>query len=185
VTEDVENYRLDDARTKLAELAAELAASLAKDTPFVIRLQAQVDEMIDSLKPMEMPPAPPVGGLARSPAAWFGAAPSVAPVVSRLASNTTVLVNQRGIMSSGSSSGVPGPAPAHAYAPALFSSPSQRSASNRLATAYSSGSSQVPAAAAGGVAPPPPVLASEPSVTVSVPTVVEESSASGSESGDA
>lgn len=184
VTEDVENYRLDDARTKLTELAAELAASLAKDTPFVIRLQAQVDEMIDSLKPMEMPPAPPVGGLARSPAAWFGAAPSVAPVVSRLASNTTVLVNQRGIMSSGSSSsGVPGPAPAHAYAPALFSSPSQRSASNRLATAYSSGSSQVPAAAAaGGVAPPPPVLASEPSVTVSVPTVVEEAS---NESGDA
>ncbi len=171
VTEDVEHYRLDDARTKLTELAAELAASPAKDTTFVIRLQAQVDEMIDSLKPMEMHPALPVGGLGRSPAGW-GAAPSVAPVVSRLASNTTVLVNQRGIMSSGSSSssGVPGPAPA--YAPALFSSPSQRSASNRLATAYSSGSSQVPVAAA-----------TEPVAPVAVEPVVEE--ASNNESGDA
>jgi hypothetical protein len=150
VTEDVERYNLEEARTKLRELAAELATSLAKDTTFVIRLQAQVDDMLDSLKPVEMPPAPP-GGLARSPAGWFGPAPSIAPVVSRLASNTTVLVNQRGIMSrtptiigtpsaSGAAAAVP-----YALAPALFSSPSQRSASNRLAAAYSS-QSAAPAA---------------------------------------
>jgi uncharacterized protein YegL len=142
VTDDVEHYRMEAAITKLKDAAAELATSLAKDTPFVIRLQAQVDEMIDSIKPMEMPPAPP-GGLVRTAGGWFGGGtPSVGPIVSRLASNTTVLVNQRGIMSSGSggggrgSSGGAGHAPA--YAPALFSSPSQRSASNRLATAYSS-----------------------------------------------
>jgi hypothetical protein len=143
VTEDVERYNLNDARTKLRELASELGASLAKDTTFVIRLQAQVDDMLDSLKPVEMPPVAP-GGLARSPAGWFGGpAPSIAlSVVSRLASNTTVLVNQRGIMSSGGSgvtatpSGVTG-AP-YPIAPGLFSSPSQRSASNRLASAYSS-----------------------------------------------
>lgn len=151
VTEDVERYNLDDARTKLRELAAELAASPAKDTTFVIRLQAQVDDMLDSLNPVEMPPAPHVGGLARSPAGWFGnvgPAPSLGPVASRLASNTTVLVNQRGFMSqTGTStvtptvSGVAGAPPP----PALFSSPSQRSASNRLATAYLSQSAAVAA----------------------------------------
>jgi uncharacterized protein YegL len=159
VTDDVEHYRMDDAITKLKKLAAELLASPAKDTPFVIRLQAQVDEMIDSIKPMEMPPAPP-GGLVRAPGGWFGGGGTVSlgPIVSRLASNTTVLVNQRGIMSSGSGGGAvsgprPGLAPAPAYAPALFSSPSQRSASNRLATAYSS--------------------AHEPPVVEPVPTVSE------------
>jgi uncharacterized protein YegL len=159
VTEDVEGYRIDDARTKLGDLAKELAASPAKDTSFVIRLQAQVDDMLDSLKPVEMPPAVP-GGLARSPAAaagWFGGgggfAPSVAPVVSRLASNTTVLVNQRGIMSSGSSSGVAAGAPSvggagtpYPLPPSLFSSPSQRTASNRLASAYSEQSAVAPSA---------------------------------------
>ena len=134
VMEDVERYNLDDARAKLRELAAELASSFAKDTTFVIRLQAQVDDMLESLKPIETFPASP-GGLTRSPAGWFGAggAPSVAPVVSRLASNTTVLVNQRGFLSATAS----GVASRHVAAPALFSSPSQRSASNRMAAAYS------------------------------------------------
>jgi uncharacterized protein YegL len=174
VTEDVERYNLDEARTKLRELAAELAASPAKDTTFVIRLQAQVDDMLDSLKPAEMPPVPP-GGLARSPAGWFGPAPSVAPVVSRLASNTTVLVNQRGIISRASaSSGGAGAAAAVAhppnYAPALFSSPSQRSASNRLATAYSSQS------AATEQAVPP----TESTVTIPEAVTEAESDSSGS-----
>ena len=173
VTEDVERYNLDDARTKLRELAAELAASPAKDTTFVIRLQAQVDDMLDSLKPAEMPPVPP-GGLARSPAGWFGSAPSVAPVVSRLASNTTVLVNQRGIISRASASsggaGAAAVAPPSNYAPALFSSPSQRSASNRLATAYSSQS------AATEQAVPP----TESTVTIPEAVTEAESDSSGS-----
>ena len=158
VTEDVERYKLDDARTKLRQLAAELAASPAKDTTFVIRLQAQVDEMLDSLKPHEMPPAPRGLTGAPAPAMWFGGmgpAPSLAPVMSRLASNTTVLVNQRGIISRASTStpsnctGAAAP-PVYAFAPALFSSPSQRSASNRLAAAYSSQSAAAaePAASA-------------------------------------
>jgi uncharacterized protein YegL len=143
VTEDVEAYRLDVARTKLQELTAELGTSPAKDSTFVIRLQAQVEDMIESLRPVDTsPPAP--RGLGRAPL-WPvgepGPAPSIAPVVSRLASNTTVLVNQRGIISGAGTSGTSGGAgvPAarnpmlHA---ALFSSPSQRSASNRMTHAY-------------------------------------------------
>jgi uncharacterized protein YegL len=124
VTEDIEALRLDDARTKLNQLSRDLSTSLAKDTPFVIRLQAQVDDMIESLKHTMMPPAVPGGGgLQRSPAG-IGLGPLITPVLSRLASGTVVLGNQRGIMSG--SAGVP-----------IFSSPSQQHTSSRLTNAYS------------------------------------------------
>lgn len=149
VTEDLEAYRIDEARAKMEELKKELDASPAKDTTFVIRLQAQVEDMIQSLRLDETPPAPMTparrGGL--WPVHEPGPAPSLGPVVSRLASNTTVLVNQRGIMSSGNT--VIGPTPSTMGAPirppvlhaALFSSPSQRSASNRMTHAYTESAS--------------------------------------------
>lgn len=134
ITEDIEAFRISEAKAKLQTLAAKLATSPAKDTTFVIRLQAQVDDMIESLKPMDLPAAvagrPP--GLARTNSFGpdffgLGGVPSVAPVVSRLASNTTVLGNQRGISYGGRGGGI---------SPALFSSPSQRSASDRMTQAY-------------------------------------------------
>jgi uncharacterized protein YegL len=134
VTEDVEARHFEEARTKLQTLLAELTASLAKDTPFVIHLQAQVEDMIESLHPATISPVP--RGLGRAslwPIDESGPAPSIAPVVSRLASNTTVLMNQRGILSGGMST--TGRLPL--TNPALFSSPSQRSASNRMTQAYS------------------------------------------------
>jgi hypothetical protein len=147
VTEDLEAHRLDDARTKLRELATALGTSFAKDTPFVIRLQAQVEDTLDSLGREAVAPAMPatpfVGGLNRAPV--LGAWPSVVSETTyRLASNTTVLVNQRGIMSSAGASLTPAAAPDGALPPpphpllhtALFSSPSQRSASNRMTNAY-------------------------------------------------
>jgi Mg-chelatase subunit ChlD len=161
VTEDVEGYRLDIAREKLSTLSKDLATSFAKDTTFVIRLAAQVDDMIDSLKPVppaHMPPMAP-GGLGRSPAGFFEAAPSVAPMVSRLASGTAVLGNQRGIMSSGVSGG----------GPALFSSPSQRSATTRMTTAYSQSSPDPTDTAAATAAPVPPTLTSTASTVAAPP----------------
>lgn len=156
VTEDVESYRLEVAREKLTALSKELAVSFAKDTPFVIRLAAQVEEMLDSLKPV--PPATPmvVGGLARSPAGvWGGGAggmPSVAPMVSRLASGTAVLGNQRGIMSSGGETPSGGAGAPYPLAPSLFSSPTQRSATSRMTEAYTQ---VVPSAATADPTTPP------------------------------
>jgi Mg-chelatase subunit ChlD len=145
VTEDIEKYLFDVARTKLDELARELAASPAKDTVFVIRLQAQVDDMIESLKNMNMPPAVGAGRLSRTRAgAGVGMGVeggfALGSVISRLASGTTVLVNQRGIMPTGSgvsSVGGAGGAGGGGAGVALFSSPSQRNATTRLTNAYS------------------------------------------------
>lgn len=132
VMDDIENYKFDIARSKLNDLTRQLNESPAKDTLFVIRLQAQVDDMLDSLKSVSHPA--PVGGggggrLVRSPSfPGLATAPSVAPMISRLASNTTVLGNQRGIMSAW---GAPN------SSPVLFSSPTQQTASHRLVSAYS------------------------------------------------
>jgi hypothetical protein len=143
VTEDVEAGRYVDASDKLRQLATDLSGSPAKDTPFVIHLQAQVDDMIESLVPAHTVPVSPPGRGGGGGGLWsnrqLGFAPSIAPVMSRLASNTTVLVNQRGFMSGLTS---PGHTPRRVplLHTALFSSPSQRSASNQMTQAYTGGS---------------------------------------------
>lgn len=153
VTEDLEAYRYDEARAKLNALKLELDASPAKDTIFVIRLQAQVEDMIQSLRAEVTSPAASTPTRRGAGVFWPvhepGPAPSIAPVISRLASNTTVLVNQRGIMSSAGSTAVTSTITSVIDMPerhpilhtALFSSPSQRSASNRMTFAYTQSAS--------------------------------------------
>jgi hypothetical protein len=126
VTELLEQGQLDEARALLTALGASLDTSVAKDTTFVIRLRAQVDEMLESIDAMGAPSPvglPGAGGLHPSPARGnlHGAGGyGLAPMLSRLASNTTALGNQRGFLA-----GAGG-------LEATFSSPAQRSASSAL-----------------------------------------------------
>jgi Mg-chelatase subunit ChlD len=95
VQEMLEARRIDEARVALTELGAWLDASPAHDRPFVISLRAQVDEMVEALVAAPMP------GLARAGAGGiFGSAGvGLAPILSRMASNTAALGAQRGMMS--------------------------------------------------------------------------------------
>jgi hypothetical protein len=91
VQEMLESRRIDEARTALTVLGAELDASPAHDRPFVISLRAQVDEMAEALRtPAVLPGVARAGG---------GAGLSLAPILSRMASNTAALGAQRGMMS--------------------------------------------------------------------------------------
>jgi hypothetical protein len=150
IQEMLEANRIEDARAALTELGAELDASRAKDRTFVISLRAQVDEMLEALAPTNLPPMWP-GGLVRQVAspggAWMPPAPPMlAPILSRMASNTAALGIQRGVLSHLSSAD-PTAAPAlrggsggragHSGVVHTFSSPSQRTASNTMAARYS------------------------------------------------
>lgn len=105
VTEALEQQNISGAIGLLTELGAALDVSSAKDRPLVICLRAQVDEMKDALQtPLAMPLHSP--GLRRTQA--FGAAgaapmPSLAPILSRMASNQCALGVQRGFLSALSS----------------------------------------------------------------------------------
>ena len=50
VTELLETGRYDEAKQLLMDLSAKLSSSISKDRPFVIRLLAQVDEMLEEFK---------------------------------------------------------------------------------------------------------------------------------------
>jgi Mg-chelatase subunit ChlD len=96
VQELLEARQIDEARVALRALGDELDASVARERTFVITLRAQVDEMVEALAtPVFMP------GLARAGAGaiWGAGAPSLAPILSRMASNTSALGAQRGMMS--------------------------------------------------------------------------------------
>jgi hypothetical protein len=149
VQEMLETNRIEEARTALTALGAELDASPAKDRTFVISLRAQVDEMVEALAPTNLPPMWP-GGLMRqvaSPAgAWMPPAPPMlAPILSRMASNTAALGVQRGVLSHLSSADPTAPAlrgggsgrAGHSGVVHTFSSPNQRTASNTMAARYS------------------------------------------------
>ncbi len=167
VTELVESGNVDGAKTKLAELGAELDASPASSRTFVIRLRAQIDEMLEMFRAEAHAPvlgwgaglAPAPAGLPGAPlqrmprggAGWpIGGIPSadpgLAPVLSRMASNTAALGVQRGFVSGGG-----------ALAP-TFSSPAQRSATSALTQTYSQGgpsSAPAPPTAAPRLSPAP------------------------------
>ena len=106
VTEALERQEIPGAITLLTELGEVLDASSAKDRPLVICLRAQVDEMKDALQRSLniMPPHTP-GRLRRGLGGLGGTAPlpSIAPILSRMASNQCALGVQRGFLSALSS----------------------------------------------------------------------------------
>lgn len=157
VQELLESANIADARTALTELGAELDASPAKDRTFVISLRAQIDETLEALN-VPVLPTFPVGRPGWAPmlrgGAPFGAMPSLAPVMSRMASNTAALGAQRGFMSHINSTPMPSAAPSAGgrAGPSgithTFSSPAQQRATHSMREEYVSRTSQAPAAEA-------------------------------------
>lgn len=107
-----------NAVERATALLAFLNASIAKDEPMVIVLKAQVSELLDQLVPTQ--PTGPFVGVARAP-------PDA--LLSRLASNTSALTNQRGFVSR-MASDVTGDA-THS-----FSSPRQQAVQRSLTASY-------------------------------------------------
>ena len=104
ITELLEAHRYDTAKTQLEALGKELDESSANSRPFVLRLRAQVDEMLESVVTLQVPPPlPMLGGVPRNGRIPLGPPPLLAPVLSRLASNTATLGVQRGYLSQESS----------------------------------------------------------------------------------
>jgi hypothetical protein len=121
ITELLENHNYTDAKLRLNTLGNELDTSSAAARPFVIQLRAQVDEMLESVGLLQAPPPPPIHRMG-----WLPAMPTgLAPVLSRLASNTTTLGVQRGFMSQGHDD------------QNIFSSPRQRETSRAISNGYS------------------------------------------------
>ena len=121
VTTQMETGLYQDARTALTALGAELEASEAASDTFAIRLRAQVDEMLATLQTYIDAPALHRG--------WGNA---LAPMVSRLASNTTALGNQRGFFTTGR----PLDDPSAFHDNATFSSPLQRTTTGAMTQRY-------------------------------------------------
>jgi hypothetical protein len=105
ITELLEMNRYDDAKIEIEALGKELDDSSAHSRPFVLRLRAQVDEMLESVVTLQAPPPPMLGGVPRNGLLRNGliGPPLLAPVLSRLASNTATLGVQRGYLSQESS----------------------------------------------------------------------------------
>jgi hypothetical protein len=101
VQEHLESNRFEDAKAALTALGAELDANPEKDRTFVISLRAQVDEMLEALAT----PVFPVLPLHRIRGAGSAGMPLMAPIISRMASNTAALANQNGFLSALRSTG--------------------------------------------------------------------------------
>jgi len=84
------------ARTVLTELQTSLESSLAKDRTFVVRLRAQVDEMLSTIMPSVQ------DRLQRQRAYNENSADLVSATLSRMASNTAALGTQRGFFTTSS-----------------------------------------------------------------------------------
>lgn len=95
VTDTLERGAFEDAKRILTELSARLDASPAATSSLVVRLHAQVDDMISSLATTMPGPAVAWHGLPRMGAGQDSGA--LAPVLSRLASHTATHVTQRGV----------------------------------------------------------------------------------------
>lgn len=117
VTDILERGDIVHAQEVLTELGNYLDASIAKIRPFVIRLRAQVDEMLEAIQyPVRVPM---LHGLD------YEAGIPLAPMLSRMASNTSALGAQRGFFTSGGG-GVDD----------TFSSPSQSRAAHDLTLGF-------------------------------------------------
>jgi Mg-chelatase subunit ChlD len=164
VQELLESGNLTEAQEALRALGAELDANAEKDRTFIISLRAQVDEMLDAISSVSTTPA--FGfGLHRQRAV-LGAGPALAPVLSRMASNTAALGNQRGFVSALRSNEMPSHAPALRSSLAgvshAFSSPAQATRTATMTQRYS----EVSAGAEGSAV-----------VSATVGTTVEETNA--------
>lgn len=152
VQELLESANIADARSALAAIASELDASPAKDRTFVISLRAQIDEALDALASFHAAPIMP--GFGRAPALRGGGGmPSLAPVMSRMASNTAALGAQRGFMSHINST----PMPAGGRPSGIthtFSSPAQQRATTSMRDEYTLRATQVSEAAEAEHTPP-------------------------------
>jgi len=135
VTELLEAGNPAEATARLTALNAELATSLAKEEASVLRYMAQVDENLELLRDIPAgevggPPLPPGLHRARGWGQLFpGGAPSMAPVLSRMHSNTSAVSTQRGFFSRVSSN--------DPSATVVFSSPTQANTSRNMSSQYS------------------------------------------------
>ena len=107
VTELLERSAIVEGITVLTALGEELDISPAKDRAFVIQLRAQIDEMLETLtlqvrtptrypSHTDLPAACPMQRTRARSVTNLDEGYAMAPVLSRLASNTTALGNQRG-----------------------------------------------------------------------------------------
>ena len=136
VSDLLEDHKYDDAVRLLEDLQAHLESSIAKDRPLVVRLRAQIDDMVETIR---MPPAPPTWGLPGAGGGRNGGFP-LAPMLSRLASNTAAVGLQRGFLSANPSA-ISGASRRSGENPtsileATFSSPAQRHATGTLITEF-------------------------------------------------
>jgi len=115
VSDLLENIRYDEAKQLLLDLSAKLSSSISKDRPFVIRLLAQVDEMLEEFK----------NPLVRQNDGF----------IPRMISNQVALGIQRGIVSRIHSNGPD----ERQFDETMesFSSPAQRSATATMTNRYS------------------------------------------------
>ena len=109
VQEHLESGRVTEAKTALTDLGTELDANPEKDRTFIISMRAQVDEMLEALASVPAYYAVRAGA---GRAGWGGAIPAggagmpaMAPIISRMASNTAALANQNGFVSALRSTG--------------------------------------------------------------------------------
>jgi len=137
VSELLERGGTDMALEKLNDLTKELKESIANKTTFLLTALAQIAEMKESItvptiNNTTLYPPPGFGAPMLSPTlrrnATISRTPSGPPVLSRLASNTVALTNQRGFFSRMSS----GP-PEETY---TFSSPAQKQAQQDLTQSF-------------------------------------------------
>ena len=105
VQEHLESGRLAEAKTALTELGAELDANPEKDRTFIISLRAQVDEMLEALAAARATYAVRAGFGRAGWGSGGAATPAMAPIISRMASNTAALANQNGFLSALRSTG--------------------------------------------------------------------------------
>ena len=142
-TDLLEEQNMTAAKAALEALGAELDASDAKTSLFVIKLRAQIDDMLEALigRNSGWPPMP--GNLSPptlSPrfGAMLSSPPNLAPVLSRMASNTAALGLQRGFVS-GLRAPVGTPSldtRAHSGLQHTFSSPAQRNVTQRMTAGF-------------------------------------------------
>jgi hypothetical protein len=153
IQEFMTTRRIPDAYEKARSLLTFLNASLAVGESMVAVLKAQVSELLEQLEEMTSVAATGLAGfagLAVSPP------PLAAAMLSRLASNTVALSNQRGFLSRMMSSD----GETH-----TFSSPTQQATQRSLTASYGGGASpgaQSPPSTQGGSAPLQPQGGSAP-----------------------
>jgi hypothetical protein len=136
VSELLEQGQIPEALVKLTDLTTELKASIASKTDFLLTALAQIEEMKESITVPTVdnttlqPPGfgPPMLSPTLNRSVSMSRAPSGPPVLSRLASNTVALTNQRGFFSRMSSG--------HPDETYTFSSPAQRQAQQDLTQSF-------------------------------------------------